>query len=237
MSRRAVRILVLLAVPLSLCPQQASAHRDDYLNETLVYLTLGQDELEAEYWFDRGWGLEDEGSFSRHNVALEWGITDHWMVDGRATAVSDDATTFDSARLETRYRFSEEGARPVDIAASFEVNTERELDGSTTVGIEPRLIVSKDFGERLNFTANFSEEIPLDSGSTAFLVALGGRINWTELVRVGSELQYNLDEHSGSVIPQLWLTFPRDVTLKMGYSLGVDQEPADFARIALEIEF
>jgi hypothetical protein len=220
-----------------LSTRAASAHRDDYLNETLVFLTLERAELEAEYWFDRGWRPGEGNDFNRHNVALEWGITDHWMIDGRATAVSDDGTGFDSARVETRYRFRDEGDLPVDVAVSFEVNSEREPDGSTGVGIEPRLILSKDVGERLNFTANFAEEVPLESGHPAFLVALGSRYNWTELLRVGSELQYDFDEHSGAVIPQLWLAFPREVTVKMGYSLGFDGEIDDYARLALEVEF
>jgi hypothetical protein len=235
--RKHVQIIVMLTLLLFLYPQQASAHRDDYLNETLVYLTLRRGELEAEYWFDRGWRSDDDGNFTRHNAAIEWGITNHWMVDGRITAISDNDTRFDSGRLESRYRFFDEGELPVDLAASFEINSEREPDGSTTVGIEPRVIVSRDIEERLNFTANFSEEIPLDTGTPAFLVAFGSRYNWSNLIRVGSEFQYNFDEHFGSIIPQLWLAFPQDVTVKMGYSARIDQEPNDFVRVALEVEF
>jgi hypothetical protein len=235
--RKYVQIIVMLTLPLFLYPQQASAHRDDYLNETVVYLTLRRGELEAEYWFDRGWRSDDEGNFTRHNAAIEWGITNHWMVDGRVTAISDNDTRFDSGRLESRYRFFDEGELPVDLAASFEINSEREPDGSTTIGIEPRVIVSRDIEERLNFTTNFSEEISLDSGTPAFLVAFGSRYNWSNLIRVGSEFQYNFDEHFGSIIPQLWLAFPQDVTVKLGYSTGIGQEPNDFVRVALEVEF
>ncbi|MFQ5714356.1 MAG: hypothetical protein ACE5GU_10025 [Candidatus Scalinduaceae bacterium] len=239
MTRRRFRILGMLLISVVLCTREASAHRDDYLNETLVYLTLERSELEAEYWFDHGRQSGDHRDFSRHNTAFEWGIIDSWMVDGRVAVVSEEGkgTNFDSARLESRYRFLDEGVLPVDIAASFEVNSERESDDSTTVGIEPRVILSRDFGEKLNLTVNLSEEIPLDSESPAFLVAFGSRFNWTKMVRVGSEFQYNFDEHSGSVIPQLWLAFPRDVTVKIGYSIGVDQEPDDFVRAALEVGF
>lgn len=239
MTRRHLRIFGILLLTVVSCTREASAHRDDYLNETLVYLTLERAELEAEYWYDRGRRSGDDADFSRHNGALEWGITNRWMLDGRVTAISQEGqgTNFDSGRLESRYRFLDEGVFPVDIAGSFEVNSERESDGSTTVGIEPRLILSKDIGEKLNLTANLSEEIPLDSRSPAFLVAFGGRFNWTKLVRVGSEFQFNFDEDTGSVIPQLWLAVGQDATVKIGYSIGVDQEPDDFARVALEIEF
>lgn len=237
MTRKHALIPVILVLPFFLWTREASAHRDDYLNETVVYLTLAKKELEAEYWFDRGWRPGPGNDFIRHNAAVEWGITDHWMVDGRVTAISVDKTRFDSARFETRYRFSDEGVLPVDFAVSFEVNSERDPDGSTNVGMEPRIILSKDLGEKLNFTANLSEEIPVDSGTPAFLAAFGARYNWTNLIRVGSEFQYNVDEHMGSVIPQIWLAFTRDVTVKVGYSAGIDQEPEDFARVALEVEF
>lgn len=237
MTRRRARIFAMLVLSLLWCAREASAHRDDYINETLVYLTLERGEIEAEYWLDGGWRQAERKEFTRHNSAIEWGITDHWMVDGQATAISDDRTNFDSARVESRYRFLDEGAVPVDIAVSFEVNSEREPDGSTTVGIEPRVILSRDYGDDLNLTANLAEEIPLDSGTSAFLVAFGVRFNWTQMFRVGSELQYNLGDQTGSVIPQLWLPFHRDVTVKFGYAVGIERETDNFARMALEAEF
>lgn len=239
MERARLRFLVVLLLSAVAGTGAARAHRDDYLNETLVYLTLERAELEGEYWFDAGSERRGPDGFLRHNAALEWGITDRWMVDGRVTYESPEGegTAFDSARVETRYRFFEEGTKPVDVAVSFEVNAERELDGSTKTGVEPRLILSKDFAEALNITANLSDEIPLDSGPSAFFVALGARYNWTELFRLGSELQYDFGEGAGQVIPQMWFAFPHDVTLKLGYSFGFDHQPEDFGRIALEIEF
>jgi hypothetical protein len=237
MRQWSVQFLGMLMLSFVLCTERASAHRDDYINETVVYLTLARGEVEAEYWFDRGWPSNDRSDFTRHNAAIEWGITYHWMVDGRVTAVSDEGTSFDSGRLESRYRFLDEGALPVDFAASLEVNAEREPDGQTALGIEPRVIVSKDFGEGLNLTTNFSEEVPLDSGTPAFRFTVGGRFDWTKLVRVGSEFQYIINSHSGSVIPQLGLSFPPDITVKIGYSIGIEREPDNFARAALEVEF
>ena len=159
------RIFAILLILVVLHARQASAHRDDYIDETLVYLTLERSELEAEYWFDYGKRSGERSDFYRHNTAFEWGITDSWMVDGRVTAISqgEQGTDFDSARLESRYRFLDEGVLPVDVAASFEVNSERKSDGSTTVGVEPRLILSKDFGEKVDrkSTRLNSSHIPL----------------------------------------------------------------------------
>jgi hypothetical protein len=237
-ARWLIRFLAMLLISLVLCPRVASAHRDDYLNETIVYLTLPRGEIEGEYWLDRG-HTNGRGDFTRHNAAVEWGITDRWMVDGRFTGITEDGqgTRFDSARAETRYRFSEEGVGPVDLAVSCEVNAERDPDGPTAVGVEPRVILSKDFEEKLNLTVNLSEEIPVRSGSSAFLAAFGCRYNWTNLVRVGSEFQYDFGDHSGSAIPQVWFAFTHDILLKIGYSIGFDQNPDDFARAALEVDF
>ena len=161
------------------------------------------------------------------------------MVDARATLrTPDDASTrFDSARLESRFRFGDEGVWPIDLAVSGEINLEREQDGSTTVGLEPRLVFSKDVGEKLNVTLNLSEEIPLESKAPDFLVAFGTRFNWTHFIRIGSELEYDVDDDLGSVVPQLWFAFPHDITLKTGYSIGFDRSDEDFARVALEVEF
>lgn len=226
----------ILSLILLFFSQHACAHRDDYIDETLVYLTLEKHELELEYWLDSGHRSQPTGRYIRHNIAAEWGVTDQWMVYGRLTTINDNGSRLDSARVETRYRFSDEGVMPIDVAASLEINAQREADNSTTTAVEPRLILSRDFGEKLNLTSNFSEEIPVDTGKPVFLTALGARYNWTNLLRVGSELQYNFDEHAGSVIPQVWLAFEKDVTLKLGYSVGFDKEPGDFARLALEVE-
>lgn len=218
---------------------QAQAHRDDYLDETLVYLTLEEAELEAEYWFDYGKDREESHYFFRHHAAIEWGLTDHWMVDGRSTMKSerDGATTFDGGRIETRYRFAEEHLLPLDTALSAELNWERDDQGSINPGVEPRLVLSKDIREKLNLTLNLSEEIPFDSGHPAFLVAAGMRYNWTELVRVGTEWHHDTQDDAGSIIPQIWFALPKGVTVKFGYSAGYDANKEDFSRAAIEAEF
>ena len=68
--------------------KSALAHRDDYIDETLVYLTLEKKEIEPEYWFDFGYKHDEDADknigFLRHNFALEYGITDHWRLMGAA---------------------------------------------------------------------------------------------------------------------------------------------------------
>src|SRR5215471_12691401 len=67
----------LIAIALWLAPSRAMAHKDDYLDDTFVYLTLARRELELEYWVDR---VEDPTG-ARHTFGVEYGLTDHLMAD------------------------------------------------------------------------------------------------------------------------------------------------------------
>lgn len=231
---RALQLLVMGFILLS--GQMALAHREDYIDETLVFQTLEEHAVEPEYWFD--YGTRPEGDFTRHNVALEYGITGHLMVDGRATVDNPEnaKANFDSARLETRCRFNEEGDWPIDVALSAEVNTRRLENGHYQYGLEPRLVLSKDFA-KLNFTLNLAEELPVNRGAPSVELASGARYDATKLFRFGSELKYDVHERGGAVIPQIWLAFPRDITFKAGYSKGFDQNREDFVRFVIEVEF
>jgi len=222
---------------LTLLPaRMALAHREDYIDETLVFQTLEEHAVEPEYWFD--YGTRPEGDFTRHNVSLEYGITDHLMIDGRTTIDNPDNSkaNFDSARFEIRSRFADEGDWPIDIALSAEANTRRLENGRYQYGLEPRLILSKDFA-KLNFTLNVAEELPVNRGAPSAELASGARYDATKLFRFGSELKYDVHERSGAVIPQIWLAFPHDITFKTGYSKGFDQNREDFVRFVIEAEF
>jgi hypothetical protein len=237
MNCRRARAVQLLVVALSLLSaRMALAHREDYIDETLVFQTLEEHAVEPEYWFD--YGTRPEGDFNRHNVALEYGITDHLMIDGRATVDNPDNgdANFDSARLETRFRFTEEGEWPIDLALSAEVNTRRLENGHYQYGLEPRLVLSKDLG-RLNFTLNVAEELPVNRGAPSVEFASGVRYNATNLLRFGSELKYDVHERGGAIIPQVTLAFPHEITFKVGYSKGFDQNRENFARFVIEVEF
>lgn len=214
----------------------AFAHREDYIDETLVFVTLEKGALEPEYWFDAGHA--GPGNFTRHNLALEYGITEHWMVDARGTFLDDaaDGFHFDSSRVETRYRFFDEGTLPIDIAVSGEINTFRDEAGHQRFGVEPRLILSKDLGA-LNLTLNLAEEVPVSRRKSSLEIRGGWRYDASELIRFGTEFSYDTETHSVAAIPQVWLAFPRDVTLKSGYSYNFGDAHERFFRVALEMGF
>jgi len=218
------------------------AHREDYIDETLVYETLEKGEVEPEYWLDFGYKSDADSDknigFLRHNFALEYGLTQHWMIDGRSSikTAHHEGTQFDSGRFETRYRFFEEGTKPIDVAISLEANTERKEHGRQEPGIEPRLVLSRDF-KRLNLTLNLPEEIFLKTGELAFVPAFGVRYNATHMLRFGFEMRYNTHSHEDSVIPQIWFALPHDITIKLGYSFGFNHNEESFGRVALEKGF
>lgn len=214
----------------------AGAHREDYLDETPVFLTLERGELEPEYWFDLGGGGGVFPAFVRHNLALEAALTEHWMCDVRATLRRDRGGPhrFEAARAETRVRFGEEGERPVDLAASAEVNVEREADGAWAPGVEPRLILSRDWSA-WNLTVNLPLEIGLDGSTASFDPTLG--VRWgTGRFRAGAEAKWFGRERSGALIPQLWVELWEGGTFKTGWSQGVGRDSESFLRLALETE-
>src|SRR5262245_32178722 len=96
-----VRAVRLLVIGLSLLSARMTlAHREDYIDETLVFQTVQQHAVEPEYWFD--YGTRQGTDFTRHHVALEYGITSHLMLDGRATLddPNNNNANFDSARCK-----------------------------------------------------------------------------------------------------------------------------------------
>ncbi len=225
-------LLTFIFIPFT----QLFAHRDDYIDETIVYLTLEKKEMELEYWFD--YGSESAINFINNNFASEYGITDHWMVDGRITYNSPGIKGFDfqSGRFETRYRFYEEGEKPVDIAVSAEVNSEKTFTGESESGVEGRLILSKDFEEKLNLTLNLAEETLFQSGNTSFNPSFGLRYDANSLFRFGSEFKYETGNKWAAVIPQVWLTIEKAITIKLGYSVGFEKNLINFGRLAFEAE-
>lgn len=137
-------------------------------------------------------------------------------------------------RPAVRRRFAEEGTWPVDVAASLEVNFESE-EGKKRYRLEPRLILSKGI-EKLNVTVNLAEEIGAHRGDSSLRWASGVRFDATELVRVGTELQYDFRSRNGSIIPQVWITLPHELTVKGGYFAGF-RGSRHFVRAAIEFEF
>ena len=94
----------VIALLLWLAPVALFAHKDDYLGDTFVFVTLARRELELEYWIDRREGPVG----ARHTLGAEYGLTDHLMADlsarwfQRSGGAADVRTGFPRAALQVR---------------------------------------------------------------------------------------------------------------------------------------
>jgi len=228
-------VLILL-----LLPSVTFAHRDDYLDETFVYLTLGRHEFEIEGWAEARRGA-DHRTVGWYTGAFEYGLSSHWMADAAAQILHrGDGFQFGRLRVETRARFAEEGKWPLGVAASTEY--EHETRASTGVESEdvltPRLVLSRDLSRELNTTLNLDFPIRLSGErEMTFAYALGVRYPAETVVRVGTELKGDPSEHTATVFPQAWFALPKRLTLKFGTGIGLTSRTDRWvARAVAEIE-
>ena len=149
-------------------------HLGAVADDARVFVTLGRRELEFEYWIDGRFGPRG----ALHTLGAEYGLTDHLMADvsGRWFQESGGPFSFEQGFIEMRYRFGEEGERPVDFAVSVEYQVKRSVEERETHQlIEPRIVLSKDLGG-WNFTANLFYSFVLDEKRrSAFEASLGAR--------------------------------------------------------------
>lgn len=234
------------ATPLFVCfllirfPDPACAHRDDYIDETFVYTTLARNEFELELWGE-GRGGEGRPPSSWYTNAYEYGITSRWTIDGAGQWTRDhDPLRFGRLRLESRYRFSEEGKLPVDLAASAEYERERlaSMAGAEET-LTPRIVVSRDLLSRFNTTLNLDFPISLQGENNAsFAWSLAARYPDEAFARYGVELKQHAALHQAVAFPQVWFALPRQMTLKLGVGIGLTpQTDPVVGRAALEAEF
>jgi hypothetical protein len=230
-------IVFLLLVGLS---APAFAHRDDYIDETFVYMTLARNEVELELWGE-GRRRENRESSYWYTSASEYGITSRWTIDGAAQWTQDhDPLRLGRLRLETRYRFSEEGRLPVDLAASAEYERERlGSAGDYEQTLTPRIVVSRDLLPRFNTTLNLDFPIALPGGNdVTFAWALGARYPDEGFARYGVELNQHSSAHQAVVFPQVWFAFQHEMTLKLGVGIGLTpQTDPVVGRAVFEAEF
>ena len=235
------RILILVLAFSLLAVSRAWAHRDDYIDETFVYQTLGAREREIEGWVEIHAG-HDRRPRAWYTGAFEYGLTKRWTVDAAAQWVHDsEGLAFGRFRSETRYRFAEEGKGPLDVAVSleYEAETRRATLGETERVLTPRLVLSRDLVPALNTTLNLDFPVSLsDEGDVRFRYAIGARYPAEGFVRAGAEFKRSPAEHNSILFPQLWFAFPDEVTLKVGTGIGLGSSDDPFVgRAVLETEF
>jgi len=236
------RSFLIFSIFLIVCfalSRDALAHRDDYINETFVFQTLAKGEFEPEYTLDFHKSKSDPNFFA-NSLAFEYGITNRWMIDGIGTlkTTTDGQNSFHRSRVETRYRFGEEGEHLIDVAMSLEYEFESDVEKEHF--LNPRIVLSKDIFPKLNTTLNlFSELRVADSFHARVGYALAMRYPAESFLRYGIEIQ---GLHPGPnellIIPQIWLAFPHEITWKLGSGIyAVNSNEWFFFRSTFEVGF
>jgi len=224
-----------LGLALWLLPGALLAHKDDYLGDTFVFVTLEARELELEYWLEG----QDEPRALRHTAGIEYGITNHLMADlsARWLQRAGGPFAFSEGFLELRYRFGEEGLHAVDPAASLEYEVRRDSEGRRRRLLEPRLVISRDFAG-WNVTTNLFYSIVLDEpGRSSFEAAAGIRSPAFGRWSTGLELRREIAlENETVVIPQVWYRISPEAYVKAGGGKNFAGDKNAFVRIVFEIE-
>jgi hypothetical protein len=219
-----------------LLPGVLLAHKDDYLGDTFVFVTLDARELELEYWLD----AQDEPRGLLHTLGVEHGLTSHLMADASARWLqrSGGPFAFSQGFLELRYRFGEEGHHVVDPAVSLEYEVRRDPEGRRRRLIEPRLVLSRDFAG-WNATVNLFYVIVVgERNRSTFEGSAGVRSPafgpWSAGVEFRREVAL---ENESVVIPQVWYRLSPEAYLKAGGGKNLAGEKNAFLRVAFEFEF
>ncbi len=198
-------------------------HREDYLNKTFVYETVEQKELEFEYWAQYGSALTSPVRLVewQQTGAVEYGLSNHWMVEGNATfrRLPGGKFRYLISNIESRFRLFEEGAKLLDPAFSIEYSHSN-INGTSEHILEPTFVLSKDFS-RLNFTLDFSLAKVLNTGEKVEAgYALASRFDFRRFLRVGLESQGEFAHNAPHyLIPQLHLLLPHNLTPKFGVGI------------------
>ncbi len=232
--RRALKSVVGMA--LWLLPGALLAHKDDFLGDTFVFVTLDARELELEYWLD----AQDEPRGLLHTLGVEYGLTSHLMADVSARWLqrSGGPLAFSDGFLELRLRFGEEGRHIVDPAVSLEYEVRHDSDGRRRRLLEPRLVLSRDFAG-WNATVNLFYVIVVgERGRSAFEGSAGIRSPafgpWSAGVEFRREVAL---ENESVVIPQVWYRLSPEAYVKAGGGKNFAGERNAFLRVAFEFEF
>jgi hypothetical protein len=151
---RGVAVLALFLF--SFCAT-ASAYRDDYLNETIVYRTVDRGTTEFENWFDLD-QPHSESKFFQYDLTLEHGVTDHFMLGALiALDTARDGFNYGRSHFEARYRFGEANPDGISVATSLELEDDQ-LERSDD--LIARVVLNRDFKD-FNVTLNLLPQVEL----------------------------------------------------------------------------
>ena len=114
---------------------------------TYEYVTQPQGNLELEFYNTQSRSKWGDGAISSwaQQIEVEYGITDYTDVSLYQVfeETEDEGVHYAETKLRMRHRFGERGLYPVDLLVYMELV---KPFGRPAVEIEPKLVVSRDFG-------------------------------------------------------------------------------------------
>lgn len=249
--RRGVGIAAWLWMGILAAPAVADAHARDYLVNQ-PYFTAKRGEFEVTSWNDMNFSEADNsGTYhSKHQLELEYGITDHLQLAYYEVYTWDRAKDWerDAFKIEAKARFAEAGQWPVDIALYTEY---KNPDGHRSVSsdeLENKVILSKDVG-RWNLIGNVIFEKKLNTHSDwEFGYTAGVSYGVTPRTRLGLEVKETLGDsgefgwrrkdHQLYLVPGVYTSLGSHVRVLVGPAFGLTHASDDLQlRSIVEVEF
>lgn len=221
-----------------LVSSRARAHKDDYLDETLVYETIDAQVVALEFRSKYSGLSRDRLTpvFWVNSPFPEYGLTDSTMLEGQLSwGTAEGGRQFAGAFFQVRHRFGEEGKYLIDPAFALEYEAERNEDGRVEHFLVPILVASKDRG-RFNVTGNILFKTKHYPGRGLDLdYALGFRYP-RHGVRYGAELKLP-DEHQRFILPSIQVPLRKGLSIKLGVGTVLNRSsPRVLAQALIEFE-
>ena len=229
----------------------AEAHVRDYLVNQ-PYYTTKQGEVEGEVYNDMNFSEADNDDTygSKHQLELEYGITDHLQLAYYEVYTWDRAKDWerDAFKIEAKYRVAEAGQWPVDLALYTEYENPNGPRQAHSDVLENKVILSRDFGP-WNVVGNFIFEKALNQHSAwDFEYTAGASYGLTPRTRLGVELKETLGDsddfgwrrkdHKLQLIPGIYTSLTEHLRVLFGVAFGLTRASDDLqVKSLVEYEF
>jgi len=209
---------------------------------TYEYKTMPKGMAEVEYYLTTELPDIDKSKVNtwKHQLELEYGITDHWDVSmyqqfKQSNTETSDKFEYDGFKLRTRYRIAEKNKLPVDTLLYLEYIRNDNLEKPNI--LEGKIVLAKDI-EKFNVAYNQILKQELDSdGETEHEYATGISYEFLPSLKFGVESKGNYSKEKYAIGPTLSFTTGR-FWVSAGAVFGVNKKTDDLqTRMIVGIPF
>jgi hypothetical protein len=218
----------------------AGATGRDFLDETLVAEGLRRGETGIELGADARVDRQDQLQ-GWYAGALEYGITHRWVAESILKGLDRGrGMEFAGWVAESRYVVVDQSRFPVSIAPDLEWEIESNAAKHLLYErvLTPRVAVSRVFSGTLLTTANAGIQWSFaPTRRSAFAWGVGARWPDRQPVAIGAEVNREALDKITHIIPQMTLSLPNEMSIRMGASFEVQKRLYHFiGRIVVERE-